>query len=487
MAKIFTQSKNISHEYCCTIVRVGEVTPVPGSDFLGSTLVNGLTIVVRKDEVKEGDILFYAANETQLNERFLGVNNQYRADIAERNANYDEYIKEDDPEARKKMVGFFDKNSRVRMIRLKGCPSMGYLFGKDAMEKFCPEVAGVNLEELVDEDFDEVSGELFIKAYVPAHNECRSGGGKGAKRNKKIDKFDRMIPGQFSFHYDTDQLNRNMHKVGPDDVVSVSVKLHGTSGIYGNIKVRVPNRLNTGCKIVDTVANWFYSKLPFKWQKTHEEYDNIYSSRTVIKNQYINKEVGGGYYGTDVWGEYNELLKGKIAEGMIVYGEIVGYMTGAQTMIQKDYDYGCAEGTNKFMPYRITTTNEDGTKKEWNVEEVLSWTNNLIASYPEIADRIIPIQILYHGTLRNLHPEISTEKFWAEGMLAALKTEKDWKMEKNEPLCKNKVPREGIVLRIDNDEIAEAFKLKCLTFLGKEAELMDKGEVTDIEMEQKYE
>ena len=53
----------------------------------------------------------------------------------------------------------------------------------------------------------------------------------------------------------------------------------------------------------------------------------------------------------------------------------------------------------------------------------------------------------------------------------------------NEPLCRNKIPREGIVLRIDHDPIKEAFKLKTLKFLGKEAELIDMGEV-DIEMTQ---
>ena len=31
-------------------------------------------------------------------------------------------------------------------------------------------------------------------------------------------------------------------------------------------------------------------------------YDNLYSSRSVIKNQYINKEATAGYYNEDIWG-----------------------------------------------------------------------------------------------------------------------------------------------------------------------------------------
>lgn len=53
-------------------------------------------------------------------------------------------------------------------------------------------------------------------------------------------------------------------------------------------------------------------------------------------------------------------------------------------------------------------------------------------------------------------------------------------MEEDEPMCKNKVPREGIVLRIVNDEFSRAWKLKSLRHYGKEAEAHDKGEV-DIE------
>ena len=55
-------------------------------------------------------------------------------------------------------------------------------------------------------------------------------------------------------------------------------------------------------------------------------------------------------------------------------------------------------------------------------------------------------------------------------------------MEEDEPLCKNKVPREGIVVRIDGDKFARAWKLKTMRHYGKEAEQHDKGEVDMEEM-----
>jgi hypothetical protein len=138
------------------------------------------------------------------------------------------------------------------------------------------------------------------------------------------------------------------------------------------------------------------------------------------------------------------------------------------------------------MIYRITTTNEDGTKHEWNVTDVHDWTQKLVAEHPEIANRIRVIDLLYHGTLAGLYPSLSLTDHWHENVLEAMRLDsKHFHLEKNCFICKNKVPAEGIVLRIDDDEFAEAFKLKAYKFLKKEAEELDM-QGPDIEMEQEY-
>lgn len=118
------------------------------------------------------------------------------------------------------------------MIRLRKTPSMGYLFGIDEMVKYCPSVRGVNLEDHLNVDFDTVGGELFVKAYVPPVKESSTRSDKTAKRNKKLKRFDKMIDGQFSFHYDTSQLAKYIYLIKPTDTVDVTVKLHGTSIIF---------------------------------------------------------------------------------------------------------------------------------------------------------------------------------------------------------------------------------------------------------------
>lgn len=86
----FTMSENGKSEYCCSVVEISELTPIEGSDFLAKTNVLGTQIVVRKDAVKEGDIMFYAANETALNKRFLAVNNLFDISCRDMNDNADE-------------------------------------------------------------------------------------------------------------------------------------------------------------------------------------------------------------------------------------------------------------------------------------------------------------------------------------------------------------------------------------------------------------
>ena len=77
MNELLSKSNDFKQEYCCTIVRIGEVLPIEGSDFHGQVMVEGRTIVVRKDQVKEGDVMFYVSNECQVNADFLSINSFY--------------------------------------------------------------------------------------------------------------------------------------------------------------------------------------------------------------------------------------------------------------------------------------------------------------------------------------------------------------------------------------------------------------------------
>ena len=584
-----TMSENGKSEYCCSVVKISELIPVDGSDFLAMTNVLGTQIVVRKDMVKEGDIMFYAANETALNQRFLSANNLYEIGCRSMNANaaevnaimeeydtkyrnkadtlraeakqikglidkYEKYVKKDKKKVvklineldganeekkselniqikdlnekidaatklalektvkytelkkqidtlvnegkpivdkAKALCGFFNKYGRVRCITLKNTPSFGFLFEVDSMAKFNPGIKDVNLEDYLNQDFDTVDGELFVKAYVPPVKPENVRKSKDAKRTKKLSRFDRLVEGELRFHYDTGQLQRNMQLIDSDKPVTISVKVHGTSSIIGKVHVKNPLPMawhkKAWNKLIDLVN--LSDKIKFKYDYT-VDYGPVYCSRTVVKNQYINQDVTVGYYNVDIWSEYGDILYPYLDNGMTVYSEIAGYLTGCQTMIQKQYAYGCQQGENFIMPYRISTMNEEGVRSEWNVKDVYDWTVKLIDRMKEANDenwkRIHPIDILYHGTLGDLYPEVDKDNNWHENILEKLKNDKEhFGMEDYEPMCTDcKVPREGIVLRIDDDPINEAFKLKTTSFALGEAIRYDDDNYQDIEVQQ---
>lgn len=470
MSNLFSQSKEMKREYCCSVVQIGEVRPINGSDFLGTTLVNGLPIVIRKDEVHEGDVMFYVANECQLNSDFCKKNNLY-----------DDPSLNEDPDKK----GYFNKWGRVRMIKLRGQVSMGFLFDIRALQMYdekIKEMPEVGME------FDYIDGKEFVKPFVPMQK--TQAPRNNNHKNKRLKRFDRLVPGEFSFHYETDQLNKNMSQLHPEDIVTISVKLHGTSCIIGNVLVKEP-RFKRG--VLGKLYSKYYSYLPEWLQWADLKYDYIYSSRSVIINSDINPhDINSGWMGGSVQKEilrYGELFKQLhiLPEGTTIYGEIVGYYSGTQQGIQKlgqVYDYGCRPGENRLMIYRIHSSNRNGSF-EWNVAEVYAWTKKIIQEYPELGNILHPIDILYHGKMENLYPDIDIHSNWREAVLERMKHDKRWSMEQNEPLCKNIVPREGIVIRKDQDIIKEAFKLKCMKFLFGEAKSIDDGEV-DAEMEETY-
>ena len=587
---VFSKSSLYKSEYSAAVIRVGELTPIEGSDFLAKTNVFGTQIVVSKD-VKEGDIMIYAANETQLNEKFLSVNNLYEISCREKNANKEEVdeiykpyepikakadtirneaknvkasmdnltkkaakinkqikkmtkdiesldssseeyaIKKseidtlqkqaDDYTARaiaktttyanlkkevedivksgadiiaevKKHCGYMNKYGRVRCLTLRNTPSFGVLFAPEDLIKYDPTITMEDIEAYVGQEFDTVNGDLFVKVYIPPMPAESQKKNNKNRAQKTIKRFDRMIDGEFFFHYSTSQFEKDIQYFKPDDVVDISTKLHGTSIIIGKVHVNQPIKLPFFKRMFNKFVDFTHMFKSLRITDSEVVYGPVYSSRTVIKNRYINQGVGGGYYNADVWTEYGDIIYPYLDEGMTVYGEICGYLTGQPSMIQKAYDYGCAEGENIIMFYRISTTNEDGTKKEWEVSEVLDWTNKLIEKMKVAGDknwtRIHPIDLLYHGTLEDLYPDLDTENHWHEALLERMKNDKEhFGMEEPEPLCKKfpDSPREGIVVRRVGDSVLRAEKLKTVGFRLKEAIVYDSGAV-DIEAAEGY-
>lgn len=367
--------------------------------------------------------------------------------------------------------GMFENNGRVKAISLKGEKSEGFIIDYQILENWIISVTNKDLNFTVGQEFDSLedgSKSFWIcKKYVveTINTHFR----KNHSRYKVSEKLqDKVIPSQFRFHYSTLIYKKVPYFINPDDIIHISSKIHGTSGISAHVLVREEKTWK------NKLLKWITEKL---FNKTYDDrvYDYLYSSRTVIKNKYYNKDVNDGYYGVDVWKYADNYLKPHIPVGYTLYYEIVGFLPDGN-YIQKNYDYGCeppkdgkyvSEINFKVRIYRITITNVEGDVYELTPTEVQRWCKS---------NGLIPVKEMYCGTAKELYG--NSENF-GEFFIEHLSNDRKFYMEMDSPDCKNKVPHEGIVIKVLGKN-SEAVKLKSFAFLNKEQAELDKG-ISNIE------
>ena len=456
-------SKNANVNYLSKIVEIKEFIkhPDPKVERIKCAVVDGFIITVGIDS--EPGLYIYFPVLSQINPNLLQYLNLYR------NKNLNK-----DPEK----TGYFEDKGIVKAINLRGVKSEGFLMPLTDLQNFIVDQVNVELPNPEpNTEFDEVehANKVFWISQKYVAPVQRTPGAPGSSKEKKKHKgLNKIIDEQFRFHYDTVILKKCPHVIHPDDIIHISSKWHGTSGISAYILCH--KKLNWKEKI----AKWLTGN-------SFDVYDYVYSSRTVIKNQYYNKDVTSGYYNCDVWEYADKYLRPFLEKGMTFYYEIVGYLPNGG-WIQKNYDYGCvppvkvvdSEGKEtvqyiqgkqfKVYIYRITLTNVDGKVHEFSAHEVQTWCKqrNILCAIE-----------YYYGYASNLYPDVKIDDDWNTNFMTILANDKSFNMEQDSPECNNKVPHEGIVIRKESMR-SEAWKVKCFKFLGKEQDAALAGE-TNIE------
>jgi RNA ligase (TIGR02306 family) len=419
--------------YLAKVVKIDRLEPHPGADRLQIAIIDYQRIIVSLD-TKIGDLFIYFPLESQISSEFLSFINAYSSS---------------DLNADKEKKGFFGNKGRVKATRLRGELSEGYVHPLSSFNEFL-QYKGINFnlsENNVGEEFDTIGDTLICWKYVMPVKQSHTN-----KPSKAAKVSDRLVDGQFRLHADTDNLKKNIHKINPDDVISITEKLHGANGVFSNIlckkKLKWHEKIlkKLGVNIVDT------------------EYDYVCSSRRVIKNIEDEKDHNH-FYEYDVWTESLHNIKDKIQEGVTLYCEVVGQLKSG-SWIQKDYDYGTAPNKNKVAVFRITYTNHNG--------QVLEFTRPQVERYCNKYDlEVVPLH--FYGKAKDLY-DINTDVHWHENFLSNLIRDYN---EGDCYICRNKVPREGIVVQKEGEGF-EAYKLKSISFLERETKLLD-NEVENIE------
>jgi hypothetical protein len=452
------QSKNANVNYLAKIVKINNFHKHsdPEVTKLKCCCIDGFNIITGIDS--EPGLYVYFPTACCINPKFLSYANLYRH--GELNVDQTK-------------TGMFDDNGRVKAIRLRGELSEGFIIPIVVLENWVMSTVNVELKVEEGTEFDSIEhdGKTFWvnKKYIPKNTRTSGAPGSGnSGKGKQPKGLDKIIENQFRFHYDTVLIKKCPHVLHPNDLISITSKVHGTSGISAYVLCK--QELNWKQKI----ARWLTGE-------EFDKYDYLYSSRSVIKNQYYNKSVQGGFYGVDVWKYADDIVRPCLSKGMTAYYEIIGFLPNGG-YIQKNYDYGCLPPVGdeaytygkhfKVQIYRVTITDVSGKVHEFSAREVQLWAQMV---------GLVPVEQYYYGYAKDLYPDLDPSEHWNENFLSKLANDKNFYMECNSPTCDNKVPHEGIVIKIENMK-SEAFKLKCFKFLDGEGKALDKGEV-DIESE----
>lgn len=478
--------------YVCTVVEINKLVPIEGRDRIQSAIIFSNSVIVSKTLELNTKGLYFSV-ESQIGTKFLSKHNLFR-----------DKTKNIDPN---QPAGFFEDNGRVKCLKMGPAKSEGFFLPFHSLHEDYKEL----LELPVGTDFDYYNDECICRKYIikddPKEQKVKEA------RQGVAPRFNRLVDNQFHFHIDTLQARRNFHIIKPDDIISITDKWHGTSGVFSNILTK--RRLKLYEKILSLLGVNINDTL----------YDNIYSSRKVVKNKFekadlidtalsslfklkhcfkdlnrfkfkvayknfrgaflfkSNTENNSGYYSVDVWKEVNDMIKSLIPEGITLYVEIVGYLPDGAKPIQKGYTYECSVGEYKVLVYRVTNTNHIGLVTEYSWQQIKDFCNKYGLEY---------VKEFYYGYARDLYPDISLEGevrtindveehlSWNDLVLERLNT--DFNMEKE---CKyNKgFFAEGIVIRPDKLFDCVPLKLKSFGFLQYETRILDTGE-EDIESEE---
>lgn len=514
---MLTLNKPENPNYAASIVKIERLVELDNCDNVIGAIIYGNHVIVDKS-VKNGDVGVFFPVECELSHDFLMSNNLYRK--KELNTN---------PEK----TGYFEENRRIKALKFRGHKSEGvffplsyfnYLVGEDGVRELTENT-------MIGTDFDAINKNVICKKYIKLKRESQPGSGGSGKKNKKVSK---IIDKQFRFHDDTSQLGKNLHRFNPETNIAITYKIHGTSGISS--KILCKKRLT-----------WYEKVLKFIGVNVVDyEYDYIYSSRKVIKNDellptktfdehfsamtisskkrhiekyykdtfdvelpedkyreifpldnndmsiftldYFEEKLPGtkkffvgilsrkskGYYGEDIWGVAHKLLIPILKNGMTIYYEIAGFLengTPIQKMKKFVFDYGIDENKFKIFVYRITYTNLTG--------DVFEYSHNQIKEFCKI-NGIDMVPELYFGKAKDFSDERLKRENWEELFLDTIKNKYN---EKDCYLCKNKVPEEGCVVRIDDSLGFEAYKQKSFRFLTAESESLSDNNSIDIESE----
>lgn len=446
--------------YRAYVTKVKNVRPAENADRLNLCEAFGNTVVVDKN-VNENDLYIYFPCDGQLSLEFCLNNNLLRK------------LPDGTPSS-----GYMDPDKRnVIAIKLRGNKSDGLV-----LPLSCVSYTGILLSELTEGfAFTALNGHGICKKYIPMRQNRQGHVSEGNHVRKKK----APVAPLFIEHADTEQLAYNLNAFKPNDLIEITLKMHGTSQRTGYLPMLKGYKKTLLDRIMHRDGTPIY------------EYGYVSGTRRTVLNDWE-----GGFYGSNMFRKkHADFFKGKLHKGEEVYYEVIGFtdegmpiMASASNKKLNDKDflkkygetttfsYGCSctgyysygDGSYDELPksdfyvYRMTMTNEDG--------DVVEYTPDFMRYRCEqMGCKCVPM--LWKGFIPE-HPGATYDNTISAGEW--IKNIAEQYYDGPDPIGKTHV-REGVVIRILNRPKFCAYKHKNFAFKCLEGLVKAEETVPDME------
>ena len=293
-----------------------------------------------------------------------------------------------------------------------------------------------------------LDGQEICRKYIPRGK--KSVVRAQTKREKrKVNEFP-----LFEEHRDTEQLDYNIERFKPGDLVTLTLKMHGTSGRTAYLPSAGKNK----------IEQFIFKLFP--------RYRYVTGTRRVVLTQFAED----GFYGDNAFrAKYHRLLEGRLLKGETIYYEIVGWANENTTIMgiadnkkmndkeftkkygaKTTFSYGCEQGQNAMYVYRMTMTNPDG--------EVIEYPWSLVKHRCEIMglNTVMDLDRFIFTTQEDMYERINK-----------------W-LDIEDPIGKTHVS-EGVVARLEDKSVFTAFKKKSFAFKVLEGIIKENADAPDME------
>lgn len=422
--------------YCGYVTRLKNVRKHPNADRLVLADVFDSTVVVGQNS-KDGDIVIYFPTDGQLSKEYCEYNNLVRK--KDENGN--------------NIGGFLDPDKRnIKAIKLRGERSDGLVMPLESLDYISKHLKDTLV---VGDQITVLDGQEICKKYIPRTKVRTTGNAPTKRQKRKANEFP-----LFEEHRDTEQLDYNVDNFKAGELITLTLKMHGTSGRTAFLPSAGKNK----------IEHFIFKLFP--------RYRYVTGTRRVVLQQFETD----GYYGDNAFrAKYHRLLEGKLKKGETIYYEIVGWINDTTPIMAQGnnkkvndkeftktygetttFSYGCKQGENQIYVYRMTMTTPDGEVVEYPWSLVKRRCEEMGINHVMELDRFI------YTTKEDLYERVNK-----------------W-LDIPDPIGKTHVA-EGVVARLEDKPIFTAFKKKGFYFKVLEGLIKDEAIAPDLEESQEGE